>query len=301
MRGKDKSREPRGVAKRFPADRKKPIPRKGAVAEVARKSTQSRRSDAGGSARRLLEETGSLPSMYEETRVVLTPIDPHLVNVRWDLNPREAERARRRSLSGKRSSLPVLRLFETAPGLADAREPRDHFDVEIDLRAGNWYIPLWHGGKTYFAEIGFRSAGGAFYPLARSNTAEVPPEAPLEHDDERHLVVIGEENTIEIFELQPPSAPPPERKAMSEIPGPKPSDEVTGASPPSERDPGMPPSKKGVPPVVLKWQRPISFSWGLPEGQIPHLTPEALKAPEGEEASDLSAQAEEAFEAGVSS
>ncbi len=295
MRGRDKSREPRGVVKR-PLDPKKSIPGKGAVSEAARKSSESRRSGARSSARRLLEETGSLPSMYEETRVVLTPIDPHLVNVRWDLNPRETEIVRRRSLSGKRSSLPVLRFFETAPGLGDARESRDHFDIEIDLRAGNWYVPLWQGGKTYFVEIGFRSASGAFHPLARSNTAEIPPEAPSERAAESRLVVIGGEKTIETFEL-----PPPERKAMSVIPGPKPSEKAIEELPLSTEGPGPPPSEKKSLPVVVKWQRPLIVWWGLPEGQIPPLLPETLRVPEGEEVSDLSTQAEEAFEAGVSS
>jgi len=45
-----------------------------------------------------------------------------------------------------------------------------HFDVDVDLRTSNWYVPLWSAAKTYYADLGAITAAGEFIPLVRSNS-----------------------------------------------------------------------------------------------------------------------------------
>jgi hypothetical protein len=59
---------------------------------------------------------------------------------------------------------------ETAPG--------PPFDVDIDLRAPNWYVHLWSPAKSYYADLAVKTEGGEFIPLATSNRVETPRAWP---------------------------------------------------------------------------------------------------------------------------
>ena len=110
-------------------------------------------------------DAGDLPEWSGRPRVILLPIDPYLVHVYWDFDlsrlPRDTTAA-------------VLRFYDAA----------GHFDVDVDLRTSNWYVPLWSPAKTYYADLGAITAAGEFIPLVRSNTIETPrawPVAEVEH------------------------------------------------------------------------------------------------------------------------
>lgn len=255
----------------------------------------------GGASPQPDEGPHELPARYDETRVVLTVVDPHLVNVRWDLNARHLSRVKRGSARGGRTSFPVVRFHEVIEGPSHAGREVERFDVEIDLGPGNWYVPLWSADRTYFVELGFKTTGGDFYPLARSNTAVVPPSGPAEKEA-LHLALVTEaQGTVDAVEIAPFQTlhPPPQI-------GPDVRERPRGPDAPTFTGPA---ALKSVPPSPTRGtRRPardraigIEVLWALPEEAEYPSAGAQLTAPERTDAFDLAARAERLFAPGISS
>lgn len=142
--------------------------------------------------RALLLEPGSLPASYDTTRVVLHPVEPYLVTVYWELSPDDLRKVSRLSRTYPRKAEAVLRFHDVTRAIPGSKHGPGFFDISVDLKAGNWYVHLWSAEKSYFVELGIRTASGRFLPIAASNTAEVPPARPSPHSDEDYLLVTGD-------------------------------------------------------------------------------------------------------------
>jgi hypothetical protein len=116
-----------------------------------------------------------LPKSYGETRVVAMAVNPYLVHIYWDLDPKEA--LLRKAL---RAAVGCLRFSDTTRGQSPSS-----FDVNVDLAAGNWYVQLWSPERRYWVELGVNRPGGKFVPLARSNVVETPRAWPMAEVKER--------------------------------------------------------------------------------------------------------------------
>ena len=137
-------------------------------------------------------EPGELPSCDEETKVVLLAVNPYLVHVYWGIAARDQEELGRVfSRLGPRAR-PVLRFYDVTHGGFEGTNTPSSFEVEIALGAGSWYVHLESPAKTYCVELGFRTEGGGFRRLARSNIAETPRASPSERVEESHLLVEGD-------------------------------------------------------------------------------------------------------------
>jgi hypothetical protein len=164
---------------------------------------------------------------YGEDRVVLLPVEPCCAHVYWDLDP---ERVKKKLPA--RSAQPLLRFYDITPGCSD--EPSGFFDVEVDLRAGNWYVPLWSPGRSYVVELGMRNGRGRFLPLVRSNEAAFPPAHPSEETGTEYMLVMGDAEKG-VFILREFEEPPelPGETAKEEMPEVRPAgEEVFKAIPP---------------------------------------------------------------------
>lgn len=115
-----------------------------------------------------------LPKSYGETRVVAMAVNPYLVHIYWELDPKEAPRKASLAAAG------CLRFSDTTRG-----ESPSSFDVNVDLAAGNWYVQLWSPERRYWVELGVNREGGKFVPLARSNVVETPRAWPMAEVEER--------------------------------------------------------------------------------------------------------------------
>jgi len=112
-----------------------------------------------------LADDGDLPEWPGRTKLTLLAVDPYLVHVYWDFDPAKLP---------PDTTAAKLRFYDAAT----------HFDVDVDLRTRNWYVPLWSPAKTYYADLGAITAAGEFIPLVRSNTIQTPrawPAAEVEH------------------------------------------------------------------------------------------------------------------------
>ncbi|MFA6564588.1 MAG: DUF4912 domain-containing protein [Verrucomicrobiia bacterium] len=120
------------------------------------------------------EEPAELPASYNHTRLTLVEIEPHWIHAYWEITAPDCEAARAAAGPKAGEAAWLLRFYDVADIEFDGANARDSFDVPVDVSAGNWYVNLWSGGKTYCAEIGLRAPDGKFTPVSRSGVVQVP-------------------------------------------------------------------------------------------------------------------------------
>ena len=163
-------------------------------------------------------EDEEIPGGDEETKVVLLPVNPHLLYVYWEFSARDLEEMGSVfSRLGPRAR-PVLRFYETAN--PDSLNSASCLEVAIALSAGKWYVRLEHPADSYCLDLGLCLGQGSFRLLARSNVAEMPKACPSDKMEERYLRVEGNDSPAEVV------PPPAEGRSASQS---APSDDKTQA------------------------------------------------------------------------
>lgn len=134
-------------------------------------------------------DSEELPDSDEETKVVLLPVNPYLVHVYWGIAAYDQEELGTVLRRPGTQAQPVLRFYDVTPVNSGSTNTPSCFEVEIDLRAKNWYVHLKSPAKSYCIDLGVRTEGGGFHRLARSNVAETPPARPSDKVEESFLLV----------------------------------------------------------------------------------------------------------------
>ena len=174
------------------------------------KATESRaeRAEPSRISYPLVMETGDLSAPWEESTVILLPVNPYLIHAYWYVDGGDLERAR--GQMDDRRIQAALRFCDITDRVS--REGgRASFDVDIQLEAGNWYVHLWSPARSYYADLGLKTEDGRFYPLARSNVVQTPRAFPSDKVEERYLKVDGEHARAETL-----PAPDPEVQAKAD-------------------------------------------------------------------------------------
>jgi hypothetical protein len=161
-------------------------------------------------------ESDELPDSDEETKVVLLPVNPYLAHVYWGIGANDLEEIERVSRQPGERAQPVLRFYDITHPNFDGTSAPSWFDVEIDLRAGKWYVHLQSPAKSYYIDLGLRTEGGGFHRLARSNVAETPRAEPSDKVEESYLLV--EEGYRRVETIVPPVKPTDVVGALPEPP-----------------------------------------------------------------------------------
>jgi hypothetical protein len=182
-------------------------------------------------------ESGELSVLSERTRVVLLPVNPYLVHVYWEVAPDALEEIEKSLGRPGRRARSVLRFYDVTNIVFDGTNAQSRFDVEIDLRAANWYVHLWSPEKSYCVDLGLRTDGGQFYSLARSNIGEAPRAGPSVKVDERYLLVRGDYRRVE-------SVPPPAEHPAGPL---RPPAKSRGAAKPQVTDKEPAPTERRMP------------------------------------------------------
>lgn len=142
------------------------------------KKVQDLGAESNDKAHELDREQIDLPDSYGETRAVLMAIEPYALHVYWEVASDEVEKVEHGFADERVQRQTILRLYDVTNGKADRGRPYSFFDLDIDLHSRSRYVSLWSPGKSYFAELGFRTSDGRFFPLVRSNVARTPPAWP---------------------------------------------------------------------------------------------------------------------------
>jgi hypothetical protein len=149
-----------------------------------------------------------LPASYGRTRLILMDVEPYWLFAYWEITP-DDRRAFNRYFSDTAGNEWVLRFYDLTGLPGSSPGDCEYFDLPVDPTAGNWYVNLWAGGKTYIAELGVRLGNGRFGPLCRSNSVQVPPAGPPPDAEPRWIQVSW---PVEIVEEQANSRQSPGTK-----------------------------------------------------------------------------------------
>ena len=139
----------------------------------------------------LTREPIDLHESYGETRVVLIPVEPYMVHVYWEVASDELEKAKDSLDDNDGRSQTILRFYDVTNIFFDGTNAHSFFDVPIELESRSRYVHLWSPDKSYFVELGFKTADGRFFPLVRSNVAKTPSAWPAPKADQRDTAVHG--------------------------------------------------------------------------------------------------------------
>lgn len=120
------------------------------------------------------ERPTDLPASYGRTRLTLMEVDPYWIYAYWEVTSQDCSAALKRLGSKRGTAQWILRLLDVTGAGFRASPECKHFDVPIQLEAGNWYINLWASGRSYCAEIGVLTPSGRFFPVSQSNVAHLP-------------------------------------------------------------------------------------------------------------------------------
>lgn len=131
----------------------------------------------------------------ENDRLVVMVRDPYWLHAYWEIAPRSVERAQSALGQHWHGTTPVLRVFEVA-GDGTAALQR-----EIAIHGGvkHWYVDVQNPPRQYRMEIGYLTAGGQFFSLARSNAVTTPPAGTSDSVDENWSDI--DQNADRIFAM----------------------------------------------------------------------------------------------------
>jgi len=141
-------------------------------AEVARRIAEARERLAR--AKNLTTQAeGGKGKKPARDRMVLMVRGPYWLHAFWEVTPRSVERAQSALGQEWHGARPVLRLLRMENGLQAS--PSEQVIREIEIHGGvkNWFIDIREAMRCR-VEVGYRTAGGRFHALTRSNAVSSP-------------------------------------------------------------------------------------------------------------------------------
>ena len=225
-------------------------------------------------------ESEDLPARYGRTRLTLVEIEPHWVHAYWEVTVEDHAKAVERCGAAADQAAWVMRFYDVTGVQFDGANARDTFDVPVDLSAGNWYVNLWAGGKTYCAEIGLRASDGVFAVVSRSGDVHVPADSASPRVETEWMKVEAASGMME-------RAPEPPPQPASSVPA-----EAGIVSPPSPFPLEEAPSPETAPAVMAETVAAETASPSvvadMPEAfPLPTVAPPPTGAPAGVSDADL--------------
>lgn len=144
-------------------------------------------------------------------KLILLTVDPYQIHAYWEVAPDKLADAVHQAEEGARA---ILRFYDVA-------NTGSWFDVEVQPESRNWYVRLWAPGRSYYAELGFRSVDRQFVAMVKSNVVHLPRAWPVVAVEEQFVrvepptptatpsVANAEPEPVPATEAIPPSLPEP--------------------------------------------------------------------------------------------
>jgi uncharacterized protein len=148
-------------------------------------------------------------------RLVVMVRDPFWLHAYWELDRRSINRARVAMNQHWHASRPILRLFQVLREGTIVAARKIERDIEIHGGVNNWYIDVREPPKTFQLEIGYLSAEGKFFGLARSNVVTTP-EAGKENSFDKNWSEVAKDFE-RIFALSGGYSEPESRGDLKEV------------------------------------------------------------------------------------
>lgn len=100
--------------------------------------------------------------------------DPQWLRAHWDLSHESISRAKLRLRTDWHGAVPALRVIDVSGEDVNCVSEAVIKDVEIQAGANTWFVRLPARLRLIRLQIGYRTAKGAFFALAKSNVINVP-------------------------------------------------------------------------------------------------------------------------------
>ncbi len=110
-------------------------------------------------------------------RLVVMVRDSYWLHAYWELGRKSIERAKVALGQYWHAAKPILRVCELLREGVTTSTRQPVRDIEIHGGVNNWYIDVYDPPKSYQLDIGYLTAAGKFFCLARSNVVTTPPAA----------------------------------------------------------------------------------------------------------------------------
>lgn len=110
----------------------------------------------------------------EKDRVVVVVRDPFWLHAYWELSRSTLERAKAAMGQEWHSAKPILRVYDVTSEDTTANAERFIRDIAIHGEVNNWYIDVNNPPRSFRVDIGYLSARGRFFVLAKSNVVTTP-------------------------------------------------------------------------------------------------------------------------------
>lgn len=141
-----------------------------------------------------------LPDSYGKDGITVMVRDPYWLHCYWEVTRAAVQRAEAALGQEWHTSKPILRLLtisnqDTSSGTETAIR-----DIPIHGGSNNWYIDVNDPPKSYRVDIGYLSANGRFYVVARSNVVTTPRAGMSDVLDE-HWADIDEAKAERIYAM----------------------------------------------------------------------------------------------------
>lgn len=124
-------------------------------------------------------ESRCLPDSYGKTSLFLMAVGPYSAHVIWEVDDDDMKGLKQKGCSGQKECQPVIKFHDITENVSYDKNTLTSFEVDINLADKKRYISLPKAGRTYFAELGFKTEDGLFFPIAESNSAESPRDTPV--------------------------------------------------------------------------------------------------------------------------
>lgn len=117
-------------------------------------------------------------------RLVVMVRDPFWLHAYWELTRRGVERAQAAMGQEWHSARPILRIYEVSSDGVTSSAEKAVRDIAIHGGVNNWYIDVQEPPRSFRVDIGYLSASGKYFVLARSNIVTTPKAASADVIDE---------------------------------------------------------------------------------------------------------------------
>jgi hypothetical protein len=124
------------------------------------------------------------PDGYKKDRLIVMVRDPFWLHAYWELSRHGVVRAEAALGQDWHTARPVLRLLDVSSGATTSTAERVIRHIDVHGGVNTWYVDVQDPPRSYRLDIGYLTANGRFFMLARSNVVTTPKAASTDAIDE---------------------------------------------------------------------------------------------------------------------
>jgi hypothetical protein len=124
------------------------------------------------------------PDGYKKDRLIVMVRDAYWLHAYWELSRHGVVRAEAALGQDWHTARPVLRLLDVSSGATTSTAERVLRHIDVHGGVNNWYVDVQDPPRSYRLDIGYLTANGRFFMLARSNVVTTPQAAATDAIDE---------------------------------------------------------------------------------------------------------------------